>query len=73
MFFRVCLGKPPFKPGSRHDRRLQRVIEKERAKEDHDKAAEIEGLMQGYDTIGTSTGDNFGWEMEVEDWEETGG
>lgn len=74
MFLRICSGKPPFKPGSRLDRKWQKVLEREQEREDREDveslAREEERLLRGYDTLGGQQ--NGPWEMEVEDWEETG-
>jgi sugar-specific transcriptional regulator TrmB len=68
------MGKPMFKPGSRNDRRLQKKLDElEQAADKAERERlrrESEGLLKGYDTIATSTNDV--WEMEYEDWEESG-
>ena len=65
IFVRMSMGKPAFKPGSRKDRRYQANMERAERK--------IEAAEQReYEAAVTSKPTSDVWEMEIEDWEESG-
>ena len=62
------MGKPAFKPGSRKDRRFQANMERAEAKE----LAKLEAAEEKEFVEAVKKRPDNVWDMEIEDWEESG-
>ena len=63
VWIRVMCGKPPFKPGSRNDRRYQAKLRQQAVYEDAEERAQDEKYAEGYDE---AFGDDPIWEMDYD-------
>ena len=69
MCCRIMLGLPPIRPGSRLDRKFDKAEAKRAARGEKKAEREFQAAVKPKPA---ATGTGYVWEMEFEDWEDSG-